>query len=261
MKQIATVLFTALAGYVHFSAAGDAVYHGCYNSSGSLQTKGEDNFQSRGKCRETCVKSPGYSVQAMTNSTLCLCGNFLPNDAYKADDSKCRQGCPGFEDETCGTRLGDYFSVYLSGLEENPDQDPVSSSSSSSPTSTGGMYGSTVSHPTAIPTLNKNQSSSSASSEPKKSVDKAGVAAGVVVGVLALLGIGLGLFLFIRRRKRQQVEEEYKRSVATRGFAKKPQQDHRLDPVMIQRRDSAGSIADNQDYSRRILKVTNPDDR
>ncbi|PWW80675.1 hypothetical protein C7212DRAFT_165190 [Tuber magnatum] len=240
MKKISTIFFTALAGYVHLSAAiGDAVYHGCYNSSGSLQTKGEDDFQSRGKCRETCVKEPGYSV----------------------DDNKCKQGCPGFEEETCGTRLGDYFSVYLSGLEESPDQDPVSSSSSSSPTSTAGLCGSTISHPTAMPTSDKSQSLSSAPSEPKKSVDKAGVAAGVVVGVLAVLGVGLGLFLFIRRRKRQQVEEEYKRSVAARELAKKPQQDHRLDPVMIQRRDSVGSIADNEDYSRRILKVTNPDDR
>ncbi|PUU75789.1 hypothetical protein B9Z19DRAFT_993180 [Tuber borchii] len=241
MKQISTILFTALAGYVHLSAAvGDATWYGCYNSSGSLKTMGDDNFQSRGKCRETCVKDPGYSV----------------------DDSKCKQGCPGFVQETCGTRLGEYFSVYLSGLEVSPDQDPVSSSSSSSATSTATTASvSTTSHPTATPTSDKSVSSSSAPPEPKKSVDKAGVAAGVVVGVLAVLGIGLGLFLFIRRRKRQQVEEEYKRSVAAREFAKKPQQDHRLDPAMIQRRDSVGSIADNQDYSRRILKVTNPDDR
>ncbi|KAG0132938.1 hypothetical protein HOY82DRAFT_483255 [Tuber indicum] len=238
MKQISAILLTALAGYVHLSAAGDAIYHGCYNSSGSLQTKGDDDFQSRGKCRETCVKPPGYSV----------------------DDSKCKQGCPGFEQETCGTRLGDYFSVYLSGLEENPDQDPLSSSSSSSPTSTAGG-GSTTSHPTATPTSDRSEFPPSPPPEPKKSVDKASVAAGVVVGVLAVLAVGLGLFFFIRRRKRQQVEEEYKRSVAAREFAKKPQQDHRLDPVMIQRRDSVGSIADNQDYSRRILKVTNPDDR
>jgi len=34
--------------------------------------------------------------------------------------------------------------------------------------------------------------------------------------------------------------------------------DTRLDPViMTQRRMSDGSIADNEDYSRRILKVTN----
>jgi cell wall integrity and stress response component len=31
--------------------------------------------------------------------------------------------------------------------------------------------------------------------------------------------------------------------------------DTRLDPVMAQRRLSSGSIADNQDYSRRILRV------
>lgn len=109
MKQISTILFTALAGYVHLSAAiGDATYYGCYNSSGSLQTKGDDNFQSRGKCRETCVKDPGYSVQAMTNSTLCLCGNYLPNNAYKVDDSKCKQGCPGFVQETCKS----FFILY-----------------------------------------------------------------------------------------------------------------------------------------------------
>jgi len=42
--------------------------------------------------------------------------------------------------------------------------------------------------------------------------------------------------------------------------AKKPSPDQRLDPVLLQqRRLSDGSIADNQDYSRRILKVTNPD--
>jgi len=33
--------------------------------------------------------------------------------------------------------------------------------------------------------------------------------------------------------------------------------DARLDPVMAQRRVSNGSIADNEDYSRKILRVTN----
>lgn len=115
MKPISTIFLTALAGFAHLSAAiGDATYYGCYNSSGSLQTKGEDNFQSRGKCRETCVKNntPGYAVQAMTNSTLCLCGNFLPNDAYKVDNNKCRQGCPGFEQETCKNLF--LYTLYFS---------------------------------------------------------------------------------------------------------------------------------------------------
>ena len=51
------------------------------------------------------------------------------------------------------------------------------------------------------------------------------------------------------------MEDEYRRSLAVREFNKKPDTDLRLDPVMLQRRMSDGSIADNQDYSRRILKV------
>lgn len=93
---------------------------------------------------------------------------------------------------------------------------------------------------------------------PAKPVNKAGVAAGVVVGVLAIAGIGIGMFLLMKKRRREKVEEEYRKSAAAREFSRKPEQDHRLDPVMIQRRDSVGSIADNQDYSRRILKVSVP---
>lgn len=60
------------------------------------------------------------------------------------------------------------------------------------------------------------------------------------------------------------MEEEYRRNAAVSSFVgggKPPSSagassfDNRLDPVMAQRRMSDGSIADNQDYSRRILKV------
>jgi len=63
----------------------------------------------------------------------------------------------------------------------------------------------------------------------------------------------------MRRRRNRQVEEEYRRNAAVSQFiggGKPPTTDTRLDPaVMAQRRMSDGSIADNQDYSRRILKV------
>jgi cell wall integrity and stress response component len=65
----------------------------------------------------------------------------------------------------------------------------------------------------------------------------------------------------MRRNRRRQAEEEYRAAVAAKEFTasiRKPQQDSRLDPVMLQqRRLSDGSIADNEDYSRRILKVNN----
>ncbi len=59
------------------------------------------------------------------------------------------------------------------------------------------------------------------------------------------------------------MEEEYRRNQAsTYTVGGKPtnrssMSDSRLEPsVMLQRRQSDGSIADNQDYSRRILKVS-----
>ena len=96
---------------------------------------------------------------------------------------------------------------------------------------------------------------------PSSGPSKAGIAAGVVVGIVALSAIAGGIFFFLRNRKRRAVEEEYHRNL-TGGYGPKPpstagsMSDSRLEPsVMFQRRQSDGSIADNQDYSRRILKV------
>lgn len=98
--------------------------------------------------------------------------------------------------------------------------------------------------------------------------NKAGIAAGIVVGIVAVAAIIGGVWLVMRNRKRRALEEEYRRNAVISDFAsKKPDSasslsDARLEPsVMMQRRQSDGSIADNQDYSRRILKVTNPDGR
>jgi len=96
-----------------------------------------------------------------------------------------------------------------------------------------------------------------------------GIAVGVVVGLIAIAAIAGGLWLFLRNKNKQEIEEEHRRQAAVSQFingGKSPGSsngassftDTRLDPVvMSQRRMSDGSIADNQDYSRRILKVTN----
>ncbi|KAK3715598.1 Stress-activated PKC1-MPK1 kinase pathway sensor [Vermiconidia calcicola] len=97
----------------------------------------------------------------------------------------------------------------------------------------------------------------------------AGIAAGVVVGVVAVIAIATGIFFFIRHKRRKEAEEEYKRTQVSdfmRGGDKRPpptgysnMSDSRLDPEAGNRRDSHGSIADDQDFSRRILRVANPD--
>ncbi|KAK3718730.1 Stress-activated PKC1-MPK1 kinase pathway sensor [Vermiconidia calcicola] len=97
----------------------------------------------------------------------------------------------------------------------------------------------------------------------------AGIAAGVVVGVVAVIAIATGIFFFMRHKRRKEAEEEYKRTQVSdfmRGGDKRPpptgysnMSDSRLDPEAGNRRDSHGSIADDQDFSRRILRVANPD--
>jgi cell wall integrity and stress response component len=107
--------------------------------------------------------------------------------------------------------------------------------------------------------------SAAATGKSSGGASKAGIAAGVVVGLIAIAAIAGGVFLFLRNKQRREVEEEYRRNAAISQFTqggKHPSSnastfsDMRLDPaVMAQRRMSDGSIADNQDYSRRILKV------
>lgn len=88
----------------------------------------------------------------------------------------------------------------------------------------------------------------------------AGIAAGVVVGILGMVGILAGAFFFYKRQKRKRAEEEYRRAQDINSFVSAakhpPSEDSRWDgEYMAQRRYSNGSIADDEDYSRRILKV------
>jgi len=93
------------------------------------------------------------------------------------------------------------------------------------------------------------------------------VAVGVVVGVLALGAICFGVWFLLRRRRQKQAEEDYRRNAANVNTfvnggklhtSNSSMNDSRLDPSFLDRRQSNGSIADNEDYSRRILKVRCP---
>jgi cell wall integrity and stress response component len=90
-----------------------------------------------------------------------------------------------------------------------------------------------------------------------------GAAAGIAIGVIALAAIGVGAFFFIRRRKREHYQKQYEGSAyVSSNFGSSPGSlnrpfgtDHRLEPGMMQKRESVGSISDEQDYSRKILRV------
>jgi cell wall integrity and stress response component len=151
--------------------------------------------------------------------------------------------------------------VYLTGFTRNhiANLDPASLTGSlAASTSTTSNGPSTV----VVTATHGPTSGSSGSSGSKPNT--IGIAVGVVVGLIALAAIIGGVVFFLRNRRRREVEEEYKRQAAVSSFVNggKTHQssgsmnDSRLEPDILQRRESTGSIADNQDYSRRILKVS-----
>lgn len=274
----ATVLLTtqyAVADPVAAPAASSTIVlkamtsEGCYSSSTGLTFNSTYTYQTSGWCQPICVEMD-QAVLGLSGGDECYCGDELPPTASKVDDKYCNDPCAGYDTEYCG---GDgYYSVYLSGTKIAANVQNAAASSSSSATSGSSTTSAqpsvvTVGGATVLVTATGQASSASAAAAAKSSPSKAGIAAGVVVGVVAITAMAGGAFLFMRARKRREIEEEHRRNAAVNSFVQggKPQSsggssfaDTRLDQsVMAQRRMSDGSIADNQDYSRRILKVTN----
>jgi cell wall integrity and stress response component len=267
------VIITALALFGGMATAAEKKL-GCYKSTAGMELQDTSIYNSIGHCGPlTCA---GKAAFAMIDQK-CFCGDEIPSDEDKVADSKCTIKCPGFPDDSCGG-LSTHATVYDNGLvssipkaneSEEDEEEPSSSESeeSSTPSATTSAKPSlvTIKGETIVVTA-ASESTASVESSSSSKPNVAGIAAGVVVGVIAIAAIAGGLFLFMRNRKRRAIEEEHKRNAAISNFVGKPPMsssgtssftDTRLDPVMAQRRMSDGSIADNQDYSRRILKVTN----
>ncbi|KAI6245797.1 hypothetical protein HI914_06205 [Erysiphe necator] len=246
----------------HVSAATSSP-KGCFSSTTGLSLAGSQTFNSIGSCSTLCL---GKRAEAMAmQDSDCYCGSSLPPTNAIIDDSKCSIPCPGYPSDLCGGVNA--FSVYLTGLSAavpNADSSPSPSSSkpaitTSAPPSVVTVGGETIVVTAKPVTTNNSMGSDNVKSPP----NKAGIAAGVVVGLLAFAAISGGLVLYLRNQKRRAIEEEHRQAAAVNSFIdggkySGPVTDTRLDPaVMASRRMSDGSIADNQDYSRRILKVTN----
>ncbi|CAD6451482.1 d3a998fd-2dce-4e0b-a0ca-bbd7b38cde67 [Sclerotinia trifoliorum] len=294
MKSISTLAIIAATACISNAIAAPSLelytrqyktltYMGCFSSGEGLTKNSTYIYNSKGWCQMQCVPAAEYAVQATYNSDECWCGDDLPPAADLVDDSKCNSPCAGTSLEMCGgTKL--YWSVYLTGTESSaPNYDPAAAAASSASSASASASSVAATHTTSIApsvvtvggqTVTVQASSAAAASssvaalsENKSSgPNKAGIAAGVVVGVLVAAAIAGGIFIVMRNKKRREVEEEYRRNAAVNNFVtggKVPVSsggsftDTRLDPTLANRRMSDGSIADNQDYSRRILKVTN----
>lgn len=280
----ATLLASSVWADVQYNTT---TFVGCYSSAGDMSKSDSFTYQSFGHCQEQCIPKSGENPQAvmgLTKGSDCWCGSALPPESNKIDNSQCNTGCTGFGTDKCGGSKT--YSVYLTGYDNtvgavaDSGSDSSGSSSSSdsnqSPTSPAGSGSTTVSQSPSIITKAgetivvtasgqanaTNQASSGSGSGGGSS--KVGIAVGVVVGVIVICAlIGGGVF-FIRHRKRKAVEDEYRRNQAINSFVTgdKPNSqggsasDQRLDPALVHhRRQSDGSIADNMDFSRRILQV------
>ncbi|KAG8670106.1 Protein SLG1 [Fusarium poae] len=240
---------------------------GCWKSNGNMTQVYSGTSTTSGDCWNRCKKQ--YAVFAL-QADACYCGQLYPQEGDQVDDDKCDWECPGWPYEACGA-LKKYYSVFNSGKQLAPDNYvEEKSTSSAAPSSTEAASSTAAGGDSSASTQTDEAAASSEAAEDddkKDGPNVAAIAAGVVVGVVVVAAIGGGAIFFVRRRRNAEIEEEHRRNAAVNAFingSKPPgssgsisMTDSRLDPVMAHRRLSDGSIADNQDYSRRILRVTN----
>lgn len=235
------------------------------------------------------------AVMGLNRGSDCWCGSTLPPESDKVDEEQCNTGCTGFGTDDCGGRntFSVYLTGFddsvgttessSSGSGDGSDGGPNISGddnnqppSSPATTSAGSV---TVSQSPSVITKAGETIVITASGQPNAinqptnsgeggdgggGSSKVGIAVGVVIGVLVICALVGGGIFFIRHRKRKAVEEEYRRNQAISSFVTgdKPHgksgsaSDQRLDPSLHHRRQSDGSIADEMDFSRRILQVS-----
>lgn len=224
------------------------------------------DFVSSGSCGEFCTEKK-YWVMGLHGSA-CYCGMVYPPKKDVTDDTDCNYPCPGFNKEACGGIDEEAYSIFNTGVEIDVASyvDEEESTTTKASTSTAAAKTSTAASSKAAEATTTESSEPDSDDSDKKSPNVAAIAAGVVVGVVVFAAGAGAMIFFVRRRRNAEIEEEHRRNAAVNAFingSKPPgssgsisMTDSRLDPVMAHRRLSDGSIADNQDYSRRILRVS-----
>ena len=207
---------------------------------------------------------------AITEGSTCYCGDEIPATQYQVANSSCDTPCNGYGTDMCGG--SDTWTVYLTGLSADVDTEDSGSSSSSSTTATPTTKAEQPTSQVQATITQAGQTiivtqAAQTSAIPKSSSggpNKVGIAVGVVVGVIAVAAVVGSTVFFLKQRKKRAIEEEHARIAAGKEFSStssrpetKSSADQRLDQTNIftHRRQSIGSIADERDFSRRILQV------
>lgn len=196
---------------------------------------------------------------AITGGSTCYCGDELPALDNQVDQTNCNSPCQGYDLDTCGG-IG-YWQVYLTGLTGDVNRAPnattnATSSSSTSSTSAPSTHVAETIVVTASATAKPTEA-------PSTGPNKIGIAVGVVVGIIVIAAIAGMAILYHKQKRRREIEEEHKAQAAVNSFVgsrlSDTKSDARLDPSVASsyRRESIGSIADERDFSRKILMVSN----
>ncbi|EOA89608.1 uncharacterized protein SETTUDRAFT_159209 [Exserohilum turcica Et28A] len=231
---------------------------GCFATGIPLENHGPYNFQSPGNCQLVCLQLD-KNVMGLSDGENCWCGDEIPAKAWQVKNETCSTTCSGDDTTGCGGK--DLLWVVLTGNTRNSVDYFQPSSSSSISSSIAPKTSSTQATSSETPTATATPSAAPVQNDKPNTV---AIAVGVVVGILALSAILFGVWFLLRRKRQQQAEEDYRRNAANANAfvgsgklhtSNSSMNDSRLDPSFMDRRQSNGSIADNEDYSRRILKV------
>ena len=241
---------------------------GCFKSAGGNLTLHPVTAMSSGKCNDECT-AKNFWVTAL-HLANCYCGWEYPPQDDLVENSDCAYPCPDYPLEACGG-LGDpgYWSVFNTGKQINVQYyEPPKTTSSTVPASKTSAPSASSAAPAPETTSTSSSSGGGGGGDSKQgsSTNVAAIAGGVVSGIVVVAAVIGFLFFYMRRKRNAELEEEHRRNAAVNAFisgSKPPTSssgsismtDSRLDPVMAHRRLSDGSIADNEDYSRRILRV------
>lgn len=230
---------------------------GCYSNVDPLVNNNTNIYQTSGKCQPVCANA-GHAVMALTGGSTCYCGDELPALDNEVNESYCNSPCQGYDLETCGG-IG-YWQVFLTGLTGDVTRAPNATANSTTSSSSSSSTSATHQAETIVVTASATtKPSAQASAGP----NKVGIAVGVVVGVVAIAAIAGGAILYYKQKRRREIIEEHKAQAAVNSFVTSrisdTKSDARLDPSVASsyRRESIGSIADERDFSRKILMVSN----
>lgn len=243
---------TPCYGYGEETCGGDGVYD--FYSTGN--SGGSDSSSSG----SSATSSTDDSTSSTSDSTSTTSSN---TDTTSTTKQSTTTGGTSSTATAVSTSSADGTTiVIMSTVAASQSSSTASSSETSSSTSTS----STAS-----------ASSSSGSSDHKKKTNLVGPVVGGVVGGIAAIAVVSLLFFFLRRRSSAKHDAELAdsayfnavkrdnstltRPLSNPFLSKEDFTDQRLNPVMLgRRRISEGSLADEADYSRKILRVANPDD-